>query len=220
VNHPWRRLLVMSAATLILAEVLYQVLEKPFTRIGCALAEGSEGRTTIALSKRSRRLLVAVAVVLGVFFFRHTLMKTFGPRDLALHRAVTQSSHADGKPESDALVNGKLESEFGLHTKKEDWPWAAIDLGQPTEIGSVRIYNRADGYQWEALPLELSVSDDGENFRTIARRDTMFTQFFPWRIRIYDEKARYVRVQVAAKGATLCLSEVEIYEGDWIARLP
>jgi hypothetical protein len=48
----------------------------------------------------------------------------------------------------------------------------------------------------------------------------MFTQFFPWRIRVRDEKPRYVRVQVAAKGATLCLSEVEIYERDWIARLP
>jgi hypothetical protein len=146
-------------------------------------------------------------------------MIAFGPRNLALHMPVATSSQEDGRPGGDALVNGKLESEYGVHTKHQESPWVTIDLGRAREIGSIRVYNRADGFQEEQLPLELSVSNDNTNFTVIARRDTMFTQAFPWRIRVDGEAARYVRFQVP-KNTALCLSEVEIFEGQGMAHWP
>jgi hypothetical protein len=132
---------------------------------------------------------------------------------------VSASSHDDGKPGYEALVNGNLEAEYGLCTKQQQSPWVTIDLGRPRDIGSIRVYNRADGFQEQQLPLELSVSNDNTNFMVTARRETMFTQAFPWRIRVDGEPARYVRLQVP-RDTTLCLSEVEIFEGQGMAHLP
>jgi peptidoglycan/LPS O-acetylase OafA/YrhL len=214
----YARLAVVFGATLIVAEVLHQVIEKPFIRLGKRLID-PELRATHPASPRVRALFAAAGVLAAAVYWRHGLLALFGPKNIALHAAVTASSHEDGKPQSDALTNGELESEFGLHTKREDEPWATIDLGSPHRIGAIRVYNRLDGYQDEALPLELSVSDDGQNFRVIARRERMFTQAFPWRIRVGGDPVRYVRVGVP-RTTPLCLSEVEIFEERWMAALP
>ena len=118
-----------------------------------------------------------------------------------------------------ALVNGELESELGAHTRHQESPWITIDLGRPRDIGSIRVYNRADGAEDEQLPLELAVSNDNTSFEVVARRDAMFTQAFPWRIRFEGAPVRYVRFQVP-RLTTLCLSEVEVFEGRGMARLP
>ncbi len=163
--------------------------------------------------------MVAGVVLAQLYYFRHGIMLALGPRNLAFLMPVAASSQENGKPWADALVNGKLESEYGLLTKRQESPWVTIDLGRPRDIGTIRVYNRADGFQEEQLPLELSVSNDNTNFTVIARRDTMFTQAFPWRIRISGMPARYVRLQVP-KATVLCLSEVEVFEGQGMAHLP
>ena len=217
-SHPLRRVVVLFLVSLLLAEILHRTVETPFMRIGRALTSGQRG--VLRLSRGSRVAVAIVASALTLLLCHHILLRSFGPRNLALHATVTQSSHADGTPGPEALVNGKLESEVGLHTRREDRPWAVIDLGEPTDIGAVRVYNRDDGFQLEALPLELSVSSDGKQFVTIARREVSFTQAFPWRVHVGEgQRARYVRLQVDGKDSTLCLSEVEIYRQGWVAQV-
>ena len=218
VVYPWQRAIALFAIALVAAEMLHRVVERPFMRLGAALVD-PERRAALRLTGRAMGLVVAGVVVAQLFYFRHGLMLALGPRNLAFLMPVAASSQEDGKPGADALVNGKLESEYGLHTKRQESPWATIDLGRPRDIGTIRVYNRADGFQDEQLPLELSVSNDNTNFTVIAERDTMFTQAFPWRIRVDGKPARYVRFQVP-RGTVLCLSEVEVFEGQGMAHLP
>jgi hypothetical protein len=102
----------------------------------------------------------------------------------------------------------------------QDYPWMTIDLGKTTDIGSIRVYNRADGYEDQNFPLEIDYSDDGQHFTKVAERTSVFTQALPWRVRMYTPPTRYVRLKVAKKKTFFCLSEVEIFEGHWMARLP
>jgi peptidoglycan/LPS O-acetylase OafA/YrhL len=218
VLYPWRRAIALFVIAMVAAEVLHRVVERPFMRLGSALVD-PERRAALRLTPRAMGLLAGGAAIALLYYFHHGIMLAFGPRNLAFLMPVAQSSHEDGKPWGDALVNGVLESEYGLHTKHQDGPWATIDLGRPRNIGSIRVYNRADGFQEEQLPLELSVSNDNTNFTVIARRDVMFTQAFPWRIRVEGDPQRYVRLQVPRTTA-LCLSEVEVFEGQGMARWP
>jgi hypothetical protein len=215
---PWKRAVLLSSMVLVLAEILHRAVERPFMRLGRILVD-PEKRATFRVSRRSWVVFGALAATLLLFLCRHSIMLALGPRNLALHRPVTASSQAEDKPLAVALVNGVLESEFGAHTQKEASPSFTVDLGQPTKFGSVRVYNRADGYEDEQVPLELAVSNDGTNFTVIARTRLMFTQAFPWRIRVDGGPARFVRLQ-APRNTALCLSEVEIFEGQGMARLP
>ena len=218
VLYPWRRAIALFVISLAAAEVLHRLVERPFMRLGSALVD-PERRATLRITWRTRGLLAAGAAIALLYYFHHGIMLAFGPRNMAYLMPVAASSHEDGKPEADALVNGQLESEYGLHTKRQEAPWATIDLGRPRDIGTIRIYNRADGFEEEQLPLEVSVSNDNTNFTVIARRETMFTQAFPWRIRVDGEPARYLRLQVP-RNTSLCLSEVEVFEGQGMARWP
>jgi peptidoglycan/LPS O-acetylase OafA/YrhL len=216
--YPWKRAIAMFVIAVISAEALHRVVERPFMRLGATLID-PERRAALRVTWRVKGLLAAGAVVAVLLYFHHGILLAFAPRNLAFRMPVAASSQEDGKPGADALVNGTLESEYGLHTKRQESPWATIDLGRPRDIGSIRVYNRADGFQEEQLPLELSVSNDNTNFTVVARRDTMFTQAFPWRIRVDGEPVRYVRFQVP-RNTTMCLSEVEVFEGQGMAHLP
>jgi peptidoglycan/LPS O-acetylase OafA/YrhL len=216
--EPYKRFIVLFAVAIAVAEILHQLVEQPFMRLGRRIVD-PEQRARIAASPRVRAALAACGVLCLAIYYRHAILARMGPRNIALHAPVTASSHEDSRPQSDALTNGELEEEYGLHTKREDHPWATIDLGVPRHIGAIRIYNRLDGYQDDAIPLELSVSDDGFDFRVIATRDTVFTQALPWRIRVHGPPVRYVRVSIP-KEATLCLSEVEIFEGQMMSAIP
>jgi hypothetical protein len=172
------------------------------------------------LSRRAKALLVAAGVLLVVVTFRHRIMIALGPPDLALGAHVTATSHMDGKPAPGALTNGELESEYGLTTAEEDGPYATIDLGQETDIGAIRVYNRDDGFQDRDLPLQAFISKDDAHYEYLGRRDTVFTQDFPWRIECDDCRARYVRLRVDAPHTSLCLSEVEIFDDPVMAAIP
>jgi hypothetical protein len=203
--------------SLTLAELLHQLVEKPAIRIGRSLVS-DPGRAM--LSPRGRRLAAAIGVAFAVFSFRHRLMILLGPPDLALHKAVSYSSLMDGMPLPWALTNGTLENQFGAHTAKEKDPWLQIDLGEPTTIGAIRVYNRADGYLDQQVPMEISVSQDGKSFRQISHRERTFTQGWPWRVRIRGTvTARYVRLQTR-RDDPLCLSEVEVFRNELMAEVP
>jgi peptidoglycan/LPS O-acetylase OafA/YrhL len=190
-DKPWVRVLVLFAGTLVAAEIVHRVVEKPGIRLGRRIVD-ADGH--FALSRTGKRLLAAGLALVFVFYFRHTIMLALGPRDLARGKAVYQSSHPDDAPSPNTLVNGSLESERGAFTKAEEHPWEMIDLGSPTEIGAIRVYNRVDGSEDQQTPLEVQISDDNEHFETIATRHRVFTQAWPWTIHCSDIKARYVRL--------------------------
>jgi len=97
-----------------------------------------------------------------------------------------------------------------------------IDLGAPTEIGAIRVYNRVDGSEEQQTPLEVQISDDNEHFETIATRHRVFTQAWPWTIHCSDIKARYVRFMVVkdTKDTGMCLTEVELFASPVMAEVP
>jgi hypothetical protein len=218
-EHPWQRVLVLSAGSLVAAEIMHRTIELPFLRLGKRLVD--PGRTGPLVSRRAKVLWAVGLALFGLVYVRHRIFVAFGPPNLARGKPVIASSHEPKKPAPEALTNGELESEFGLHTQREMDPWAEIDLGQPTHIGSIRIYNRADGWADEVVPLEVTTSTDGESYHVLATREEVFTQAFPWRIRVTGgPPVRYVRFHVKDKVTALCLSEVEIYGTQGMAALP
>ncbi|HEY3817214.1 MAG TPA: acyltransferase family protein [Polyangiaceae bacterium] len=217
--HPWQRVVTLLVATFIAAELLYRLVERPFIRLGRRLIE-SQGQGQPLMSPRGWRLIALAVVVWALFYARHSLLVALGPRNLARGKTVTLSTLPEDPLTGPwALVDGDLEAEHSAYTKEQDDPWMTIDLGEPTSVGSIRVYNRGDGYQNDNIPLELQVSNDGSSFETIARREVVFTQEWPWRIHCADLKARYVRLQVRKK-VRMCLSEVEIFASQEMAAVP
>ena len=214
----WRSTLVRLVLVFLAAEILHRGVERPMMALGKRLLESRRAGVPLVMP-RLRAAAIALGVAFVVFYFRHPLLLAVAPRNLARGTAVYVSSQEGGKPPPTALTNGQLEDRFGLYTTREKEPWAMIDLGHVSPIGSIRIYNREDGLQAEPLPLEVQISDDAEHFRTIASRDVIFTQEWPWRIRGSGERARYVRLRVPRETA-LCLSEVEIFAERWVAQVP
>jgi peptidoglycan/LPS O-acetylase OafA/YrhL len=211
-EHALRRTAVLLVASLLAAEAMHRLVERPAIALGRRLTDpkvaGPRG-----LSQREWQWVAVGLVVLMLVSYRHQIALALGPTNLARGKPVTASSRMDGKPGPEALTNGKLESEFGLTTNNDDDPWAQIDLGEPVRIGTIDVRNRADGFQDQAIPLELSLSVDGVSYDAVATRDKIFTQELFWRVHLLGRPlARYVRLH-AKKKTNLCLSEVEVFAG-------
>jgi hypothetical protein len=215
-DHAWQRVLVFFVATLVAAEILYRGVEQPFIRIGRRLIEERPG--VYPLSRRAAMLLAAALALCTLAYFRHGILSVVGPRNLALHAAVTTSSREKGSPPPSALTSGELDAQDAMRTKAEAGAFAQIDLGAPTEVGAVRVYNNADAED-PPVPIELAVSSDGAKFDVIAERSTIFTQAFPWSVAIHGPPVRFVRVRLEGDGV-LSLSGVEVYSAAWMARVP
>jgi peptidoglycan/LPS O-acetylase OafA/YrhL len=211
---------VLLAAALLVAEVLHRTIEKPFMRLGRRLmdpARPAPDEEAVQAQARWRPYLGTAAVFAALLVaLRHPLLELCGPRNLALGRPVNASSVRRGNGE---LTNGLLEDAFGQHTEQDDGPWEEIDLGAPTTIRAVRVYNRADGWEQDQIPLELFVSDDGLSYRQVARRTMPFSQALPWCISTGPISARFVRLRVPNR-TTMCLSEVEVYDSAIAAYIP
>jgi len=83
-----------------------------------------------------------------------------------------------------------------FQTLVEDSPWIEFDLGAPRALRGVSVNNRLDCCQDFALPLLVELSDDGTQWREVARRDHRFyywTEWFP------ESQARYLRLRVARR---------------------
>jgi peptidoglycan/LPS O-acetylase OafA/YrhL len=215
-DRAWTRLGVLCVALLVAVEILHRGVEKPMISLGRRIIDAKGAFT---LTQAGKRWLTAGLGAAFVFTFRHPLMLVLGPPNLARGKTVTQSSHPDDAPPPGTLVNGELEPEKGAYTKGEEAQWLQVDLGERVSLGAVRVYNRADGSEDQNVPLRLQVSTDNETFSTIAVRWRVFTQAWPWRIRIRDVEARYVRL-LAPKNTGLCLAEVEIFEQPLMAAIP
>ena len=100
-----------------------------------------------------------------------------------------------------------------FHTDREKSPWAAVMLPGPAEICGVVIENRcAAQNQGRQLPLEVQVSEDGENWRTVYT-DSGIRGTYRVDLRARAPRARYVRVRRTpeAKNEFFHLSKILVY---------
>ena len=132
----------------------------------------------------------------------------------AVRAPLTTKSDAAGG--CDGVKDGK----YGFHTGLDKDPWWHVDLGEPTDIASVVVFNRLDyapGLR-NADNLRILTSDDarvwtlrhdnqGRHFGGVGGGGPLAVKFEPGGVR-----ARFVRIQVpTAQPMLFHLDEVEIY---------
>jgi hypothetical protein len=110
-------------------------------------------------------------------------------------------------------VDGVKDGKWGFHTEYEDNPWWQVDLGRPTEIGRLVLYNRCELAERNSRIIAW-VSDDTKTLRQVYRHNgSVFyghTDGKPLVVELKGVKARYVRLGLAGK-SYFHLDEVEIY---------
>jgi len=129
---------------------------------------------------------------------------------------ATQSGGRNVTVEQDAAggVDGVKTGAWGFHTENENDPWWQVDLGEPTVLQHMLLFNRCDGCAPRAARLKVLLSDDGKSFRQAYQHDgTTFygqTDKKPLVVQLGGVKARYVRLLQPGKN-WFHLDEVEIY---------
>ncbi len=119
-------------------------------------------------------------------------------------------------PESDARggCDGIKNGYWGFHTDEEPNPWWQVDLGTSRPIDRVVLFDRFDGAAARSMQLMIRLSADGKNFQLAYQHDSRLFHGLPDRqplvVPLHGRTARYVRVQLPAKGS-LYLDEVEVY---------
>lgn len=141
--------------------------------------------------------LAAGIVALGMMAHRRS--------NLALGSPVTASSHHPKHPRVQGVVDGKRYG-IGVHTADDLEPWVRIDLQAVHRIHQVVTYNSDHCCFENAVPLVISISTDGQDYREVARRERPFGV---WAADFAPVEARYVKLTTQKK-AYLHLSEVEV----------
>ncbi len=96
--------------------------------------------------------------------------------------------------------------DYFFHTQEEANPWVEFDLGSPQRISAVRVDNRKDCCMERAAPMVVEVSNDERSWKTVARRDAVFTS---WLGNFSPTNARWVRLRLE-KRAPLHLLGVRV----------
>jgi hypothetical protein len=180
-------------------------------KLSSSLSESLEfeaNRVGRALFARWSRVAGLGVAVIGVLFAAYgAYAKATAKPNLALHRPVTVSSQQPGEGMDHALLVDGDRTNLGFHTTHGPNQWCVIDLGSVKPISKVVVSNRADCCQDRGVPIRLEVSDDGQNYRTIAGRKE---QFDSWSAEKLKTQGRYVRLSLESVNF-FHLSEVEVY---------
>ncbi len=147
------------------------------------------------------------AIALAVCAALWAESKPYRIHDVALGKPVTTSPLLAPPATPEGIVDGRTRGTFGLQTTRGRAPFVTIDLERTYLIRRIAIYNRADGWYDEILPLSLEVSADGITFEHVATRTEHFTV---WDLR-FDAglNARWVRV--SKDNGYIALNEIEVY---------
>lgn len=157
---------------------------------------------------RAGRLLAVLGVLVALLVV--AALSLFAPDNLAGGKSAQASSRFPGTPEAGGVTNGDIESTFGVHTQKEDKAWVSVDLGEEKSVGTVKVHNRADGFQHEILPLVLELSKNGVDWQAVSSRNTPFTSSDPWVWHGAPSRARHVRVRRLTPGY-IALTEIKVF---------
>jgi hypothetical protein len=163
---------------------------------------------------RALRLVGLVALVLVLLGW--LIVRVTRPVNIALGKPVTVSEPhpASTAPvDNSGLTNGDIEASYGIHTNTatQGTAWVTIDLQAPVKISKVKVFNRADGWFDDGLPLSLEFSEDGTNFTEVDRRAETFSSRAPWVFAAKGATTRYVRVK---SPKYVALTEIEITSGN------
>ena len=60
-------------------------------------------------------------------------------------RFPIQTEHASAAADAAGGCDGVINGKWGFHTAHEKEPWWQVDLGKPTKIDRIVLYNRCDG---------------------------------------------------------------------------
>lgn len=168
---------------------------------------------------RIRRLgMTGLILFAGMAF---GVSKVAAPKNIALGKPVQMSSRRPqcppgtgeaGLPPS-GLVDGTVSPAYDICTNFEVRPWVTLDLQGVRRIAKIVVYDRGDCC-WGSydLPAVLELSEDGTNFREVARRTTPYSAVDPWVIKLDRQSAKFVRIRVDANEAKeLVLTELEVF---------
>ncbi len=158
----------------------------------------------------------------GAYFFKERKIVKVSkpgskkPVNLARGKPATQSSvyrgtGVDQGPHLgvDGVINPPSVTPYGLvHTAMEQSPWWQVDLGKVYALTLVRIYNRVDCCGEKIATLEIKVSNDGNNWKTVYSHDGR--NFDKLDVPIDRIRARFVRLQLQDRNF-LHFREVEVY---------
>ena len=108
-------------------------------------------------------------------------------------------------PEKSECAGGKTDILF--HTLQEQNPWFEYDFGAPIAFSSLTIRNRTDYGEERALPLVVEVSNDGQSFTQVTRREATFST---WKPSFTTQHARYLRLRVARE-SILHLEAIKVH---------
>jgi hypothetical protein len=155
-----------------------------------------------------RAWLVATAFIMLSAVVALVVMVAAPPKgpDLAVGKPWQASSMYTGFPGSGVKQKDPSETAF-FSTNDELNPWWRVDLGSSTKVGSVVVENRADCCPDRAIPLVVELSQNGENWREVARRTTSFRRWAPT---FAPTSARYVRLR-ALRRTFLHFKDVRVH---------
>jgi hypothetical protein len=156
--------------------------------------------------QRAYRVYPALLVTLGLVLGGAVLaVRAVQGPDLALGRPWRASSSLFACNVA-ARQCGGVPTAIFFHTRDEENPWLEIDLEGVRRFGRVEVDNRSDGGAERAVPLILEVSTDGKNYRQLAERTQLFSN---WVAKFPATEARYVRLR-APRRTMLHLERVSV----------
>jgi hypothetical protein len=162
--------------------------------------------------RATRRRVVRNVVIVAGLLASVVAIATYvvRPENIARDKpAIASSVGFNTKPSG--AVNGRIYEQFGFHSNAEASPWLRIDLEKAYDLTRIRVFGRHDCCFEQSIPIAVELSNDGQNFTSLAERDTPFDQLDPWEIVPETPvRARFLRVR-ALKTPLLVLTEVEAY---------
>jgi hypothetical protein len=160
--------------------------------------------------KLQRGLRIGALALVGAVLLCAAIAAAVAPENVAFGKPVTTSSQKPGSPDPSGVVDGVVDEPLGMLTKNEKRPWVEIDLGEPYNLNEIVVYNRGDGHHRQSTPLKLYLGTEPKQRHGASRRKKPFCAYKPWRIKLDEQVARYVRLSASRK-TELGLSEIEVY---------
>ncbi len=172
-------------------------------------------RDELAAHRRVSQLLLQRLLRVGVVALAIAAVVIAGYS--AIQRALRGPDLAEGKPwrtSSQSYECKPAERSCGgavtsilFHTQEQDQPWVVYDLGSKKKIARLEVVNRDDCCAERAAPLVFETSNDGEQFREVARTTEPFNE---WETTFKPVTARYVRLRVDRR-SYLHLNRVSVF---------
>src|ERR1039458_3800668 len=82
-------------------------------------------------------------------------------------RSASATGPVTREEDAAGAVDGVKDGKWGFHTEFENNAWWQVDLGQPTKLDRVVVYNRCDALSERNSRLLVLLSSDGRQFRQV-----------------------------------------------------